>query len=319
LWCFSAADGKLLWKTAISPGKEPAGQDIYAAPTPATDGKAVYCWFGSAVIAAVDFEGKLLWRHERAGPFKVNPGICSSPVIFKDTVLLLCDQASGGGWLQALDTATGKIKWEQKRTKHSHTSATPVVIHVNEQPQLIIQASSELQGLNPATGEPIWWCKATGFGSSPAYGSGLIFSDSGKDESGLVVSPTGNGDVTQTHIKWQVAKIPSQYQSAVIWGDYVYHANKPGIIKCFDLETGDEKFSARAPGVPTVSSPLATADGRIYFASADRTYVLKAGPTFETIAVNNLGGGGNSSSAAVSGGRLFIRADQALFCIGEKK
>ncbi len=73
--CYQAADGKLLWRTLIPPGQEVAGYSIYASPTPATDGKAVYAWFGSAVVAAVDFDGKLLWRHERKGPFVLNPGI----------------------------------------------------------------------------------------------------------------------------------------------------------------------------------------------------------------------------------------------------
>jgi outer membrane protein assembly factor BamB len=318
LWCLDARDGKVLWRKSVQPGKEPAGQEIYAAPTPVTDGKAVYCWFGSAVVAAVDFDGKQLWRSERAGPFKVNPGICSSPVIYKDTLLLLCDQANGAGWLLALDRATGAVKWERKRSDFSHTNATPLLITVRDKPQLVIQASSQLQALDPASGEPIWWCKATGFGSSPAYGAGLVYSDSGKDESGLVVSPTGQGDVTATDIKWQQDKIASQYQSAVIAGEYVYRSNKPGIIKCFDLASGKTLFSARAEGVPTVCSPIATADGLVYFVGANKSYVIKAGPKFELVATNTLGGGENCSSAAASNGRIFIRGDQVLFCLGEK-
>lgn len=319
LWCFSVADGKLLWRTTIPPGKEPAGQDIYAAPTPVSDGKAVYCWFGSAVVAAVDLDGKLLWRQERAGPFKVNPGICSSPVIFNETLLLLCDQANGNGWLQALDRASGAVKWERKRQDVSHTNATPLLISVQGKPQLVIQASDRLQGLNPATGEQIWWCKATGFGSSPTYGAGLVYCDSGKDESGLVVSPTGEGDVTASHVKWQLDKIPSQYQSAVIAGPYVYRANKPGIIKCFDLATGKTIFSVRAEGVPTVSSPIATADGLVYFVGSNKSYIIKAGPRFDLVSTSALDGGDNCASAAVSNGRIIIRGNQALFCIGEKR
>jgi hypothetical protein len=95
--CYQAADGKLLWRTLIPPGQEVAGYSIYASPTPATDGKAVYAWFGSAVIAAVDFEGKLIWRHERKGPFVLNPGICTSPILYQDTVILLCDQGRNQG------------------------------------------------------------------------------------------------------------------------------------------------------------------------------------------------------------------------------
>ena len=317
LCCFQASDGKLLWRTPIQPGKEPMGYAIYAVPTPVTDGKVVYCWFGSAVVAAVDFDGKLLWRHERAGPFKLNPGITSSPVLYQDTLLLLCDQGSGG-WLQALDKTTGEIKWEQKRSKLSYCNTTPVLITVNDKPQLLVQASNQLQGLDPATGQPIWWCKAKGFGSSPVYHSGLVFSDSGNGEAGLVVDPTGRGDVTATHIKWQFAKSPSQYASGIIAGDYVFRAHKPGTIKCWKLATGEEVFSEAAADVPTLSSPIVTGDGLVYFAGSGKSYVVKPGPKLEVLAVNDLKSGDIAASAAVSNGRIFIRGDQMLFCIGEK-
>ena len=63
---------------------------------------------------------------------------------------------------------------------------------------------------------------------------------------------------------------------------------------------------------------VATADGRIYFASAKKSYVIKAGPKFEVLAVNDLDGGDNAASAAVSDGRIFIRGDRVLYCIGKK-
>jgi hypothetical protein len=70
--------------------------------------------------------------------------------------------------------------------------------------------------------------------------------------------------------------------------------------------------------VPTVSSPIATADGLVYFFGSNKSYVIKAGPKFELVATNDLGGGDNCASAAVSKGRIVVRGDQSLFCIGEK-
>jgi len=62
--CYGVADGKLLWRTQVPQGKETMGYAIYAVPTPCTDGRAVYAWFGSAVIAAVDVEGKPSTRRQ---------------------------------------------------------------------------------------------------------------------------------------------------------------------------------------------------------------------------------------------------------------
>lgn len=316
--CYQISDGKLLWKTSIAPGKESAGYAIYAVPTPVTDGRAIYAWFGSAVIAAVDFDGKLLWRQEREGPFMLNPGICSSPILYQDTVLLLCDQGRGNGFLQALEKSTGQVKWERKRAKTGTTNSTPIILPVNGKPQLIIQASERIEGLDPASGEQIWWCKARGFGASPAFGAGLIFSDSGNGESGLAVDPTGTGDVSKTNVIWQIPKIRSQYGSAVVSGEYVYRASDKGVIYCWKLATGEQLFAADAPGVSKLSSPFATADGRIYFANGDKSYVLQSGPEFKVLALNDLRGGDNASSAAVSDGKIFIRGSEMLFCIGMK-
>src|SRR5258706_10353180 len=67
---YRATDGKLMWDTLVPPGpwlrtdfrSGPGGG--YAAPTPAADGRRVYCLFGSSVLAALDFDGKVVWRKE---------------------------------------------------------------------------------------------------------------------------------------------------------------------------------------------------------------------------------------------------------------
>lgn len=318
LACYQAGDGKLLWRTPIAPGKNPAGYAIYAVPTPATDGKVVYAWFGSAVLAAVGSDGKLLWRKERPGPFTLNPGICSSPILYKDTVILLCDQGRGKGFLQGLDKKTGEVTWQQKREKVSYNNTTPVLIKVSGKPQVVIAASNAVQGLGPADGEIIWWCKARGFGESPAFGGGLIYADKGGNETAVCVDPTGSGDVTDTHVKWRIDKSPGEYSSPVIAGKYVYKARGEEDIVCLDLATGKEFYTAELDGVSNLASPFATADGRVYFATAGKSYVIAAGPKPALLATNDLRGEMAGSSPAVSGGRIFIRGRKFLYCIGSK-
>ena len=318
LLCLQAAEGKELWRTPIPQGKEPMGYAIYAVPTPVTDGEVVYAWFGSAVIAAVDFSGKLLWRHERPGPFDLNPGICSSPTLYGDTLFLISDQGRGKGWLQALDPKTGEVRWEQKRAKTGVSNTTPLLIEVAGKPQLIVAGSESLQGLDPSNGEPAWWCKSRAFGASPAWGGGLLYVQKGGNEPAQAVDPTGRGDVTQSHVKWQNPKVPGDYASPVIAGDYVYAVQKEGVIGCYKLATGEEVFSAKLDGVSKLASPFATADGRVYFVSAGKSYVIKAGPALEVLGGGDLGDSGNGASPAVSGGRVFVRGSETLYCLGKK-
>ena len=316
--CYRVTDGKLLWRTQIPQGKEPMGYAIYAVPTPVTDGKAVYAWFGSAVIAAVGFDGKLLWRHERAGPFTLNPGICQSPILYEDTVVLSCDQGRGKGWLQALDKKAGEVKWELKRPKAGCCNAAPLLVDVNGKTQLIALGGEILQGVDPANGRPIWWCKSRGFGESPVCGSGRIVVDKGCNEWAMCVDPTGQGDVTGSHVKWRIDKSPGDYSSPVIVGDFIYKVRREGQVLCRKLATGEEVFTAKLAKVSKLASPVATADGRIYFVSTGRSYVIRAAPRLEILGGGNLGGHGNGSSPAVANGRIFVRDFQFLWCLGRK-
>lgn len=320
LSCYQAADGKLLWRTTLPQGKEVVGYSIYAVPTPVTDGQAVYCWFGSAVIAAVDFDGKILWRQERPAPFVLNPGLCQSPILFGDTVILSVDQARGQGYVQALDKKTGDLKWEQKRPNTAYCNTTPLILEVNGKPQLIAACENSLRGADPATGEIIWSCKAPSFGESPvaSAGAGLVIVDKGGNEPTLAIDPTGQGDVSQTHVRWRIDKSPGDYASPVISGDLIFKASAEGEILCRKLATGEEVFREKLDKVSKLASPIATADGRVYFLSTGTSYVIKSEPKLEVIGGGDLGGGGNGSSPAIANGRIFVRDFDFLWCISAK-
>jgi hypothetical protein len=97
----------------------------------------------------------------------------------------------------------------------------------------------------------------------------------------------------------------------------VYRTHNPETVKCIDLDTGGLVFTERLPGVSTWASPFGTPEGRIYFASAGKSYVIKAGPTLSILSTNNLGEE-NRASAAVGGGRIFVRGNKSLYCLGSK-
>src|SRR5688572_16751361 len=108
--CFDAKDGRAVWDTAVPPGpwvlKDLRGG--YGAPTPCSDGARVFAVFGSAVIAALDLEGKLLWRRNLE-KFAFDVALGASPVLFGDTVILDCDQTGKTSSIIAFDKATGEI------------------------------------------------------------------------------------------------------------------------------------------------------------------------------------------------------------------
>jgi outer membrane protein assembly factor BamB len=316
--CFQVSDGKQLWDTVVPSAKLVTKSEYhgYAVPTPATDGKHVFALFGSGVLTALDFDGKIVWREElpRLRDEDGNP-VCSSPVLYEDTVIVPGIHSMG---LRALDKNTGKLKWEQK-DKQRNTMSTPGLIRIQGKVQLIHHAGG-IRGVDPATGDVLWWCKSPTSQSSPVYGRGLLYTDAGNGgQFGAAIDPTGKGDVSKTHVKWQTRVEGVAGSSGIIVGDYVYGiSGGRGFIRSWALASGELAHEAEAPGITPSASPIATPDGRIYFASSRKTYVIKAGPKFEVIAINELNDGPDYPSAAVANGRIYIKGKSYLWCIGKK-
>ena len=103
----------------------------------------------------------------------------------------------------------------------------------------------------------------------------------------------------------------------MIVGDYLYRLHSPATLKCWELASGKQVYAERLEGVSTSSSPIATADGRIYCASAGRSFVVKAGPQCEVLATNDLGDA-SQASPAVAEGLLYLKGRDYLYCVGKK-
>jgi outer membrane protein assembly factor BamB len=315
--CFQKGDGKPLWDTPVKPGplllKDTRGG--YGAPTPTSDGNFIYAVFGSAVIACLDLDGKIKWRTEFK-EYAFDVAIGGSPVLYKDTVIFLCDFINKSSHLIAFDARTGEPRWKTPRPEVNFSHTTPTVIDVSGTPQLVVCSSNVFQGYEPGTGKLIWWCAARGDVSVPAYGAGVIYCDDGRGGYGTAVRPTGKGDVTKTHLAWKDEDMKGELGSPIIVGDYLYRLG-PQKLMCLKAATGEKVYSEKLSGISTWASLVATADGRIYAASAGKSYVVKAGPKFETIGGGDLGDPCHASPA-VSEGKLFLRGNRAVYCIGTK-
>jgi outer membrane protein assembly factor BamB len=320
---FNAADGKRLWNEKIAPGPWLL-TDLrggYTAPTPAADAERVYVLFGSAVLAAHDHRGKHLWRQE-IKPHAFDVCIGTSPVLYKDTVLVICEMTKASR-LIAFDKATGDVRWSRDRNGADWTHSTPVLAKVGDKDQLLVAGANAIQGLDPATGETLWSAglekkERIGDAPTPAYGAGVVYADSGRGGPGLAVDPTGAGDVTKSHAKWKSPIVPGDsLGSPLIVGEYLYRLQSPGVLKCYKMPAGELMYSERLQDVVTASSPVATADGRIYLATAGKSYVVKAGPIFEVLGTSVLGDN-NLSSPALADDRLFLRGQKNIYCIGTR-
>jgi outer membrane protein assembly factor BamB len=324
--CYSTKDGKLLWDSTVEPGSwvrndfrsGPGGG--YAAPTPTTDGRHVYVVFGSSVIAALDFDGRIAWRKEIT-PHSFDVTIGSSPVLVGDTVIMLCAMSSKkDSKLVAYDKSDGSIRWETPLPQTGFAHSTPVRIDVGVSPQLVVVASGGgeqergVQSFNPSNGELLWWCRGGGDASSAAFGAGIVYCDSGRGGPGIAIDPTGSGDVTKTHIKWRV-NVPEAIGSPIIVGNLVYRIHSPHVLKCWKTDDGQQAYAQRLDRLTsTWASPISDGAGRIYFATAGVSYVIQSGPEFKLLEINDLGDP-NHASPAVSNGNIFLVGTRNVYCV----
>jgi outer membrane protein assembly factor BamB len=313
--CYRASDGERLWDTMVPPGPWLL-TDLrggYACATPACDGARIYALFGSAVLVALDLAGQPVWRRE-IEPHAFDVAIASSPVLYQDKVILLCDQTGGKSSIVAFAAKDGTTTWQQARPQAGFNHSTPLITTVAGAPLLVVSASNALQGLDPADGSVRWWCKGKGDVSTPVCAGNLVYCDEGRGGPGICVDASGVGDVGATNLKWTIASGTNGMDSPIIVGDHLYRTSVA--LRCYRLATGEEVWSQRLGG-DTGSSPVATADGLIYYASAGRSWVIRAGATCEVVGSSDLGDP-SPASPAVADGRLFLKGATTLFCIGRK-
>jgi outer membrane protein assembly factor BamB len=345
--CFARRDGRLLWQSSVVwTEKEPTHPDNPACtPSPVTDGERIIAWLGSAGVYCYDLDGRQLW-HRDLGRQEHQWGYASSPVLYQD----LCLLNFGPGdrtFLIALDKKTGRTVWQfdlpivvredlgdtpapgldapgsAKLSEIAGSWDTPAVVPVGGRDELVVTFPLRIMAFDPGTGEQLWSCTGPNIGmySSTFFGEGLVgVAASGFRNTLMVVRPGGRGNVTATHRLWFESPGQPTIGSGVIFQGRIFLVKNNGVAECRDLRSGKLVWTGRLRGTgarnSTMSSPVLAGD-RLYVPNRNAdVFVLRAGPKFELLAVNSIGGEPMVASLAVSNGDIFVRTDQSLRCIG---
>src|SRR6185295_2696187 len=94
---------------------------------------------GRMVIAAYDFAGEQKWI-VRPGPFVSAHGYCSSPVLYKELVIVNGDH-DGNAYVVALNKDTGKTVWTTPREHKTRSYVTPIIREVAGRTQMVFSGS----------------------------------------------------------------------------------------------------------------------------------------------------------------------------------
>lgn len=323
LHCLDKKTGRILWTKDIA-AKLPEQAAIrdghgYASSTLAVDGDQIYAFFGKTGVIAFDHAGKQLWQADVGD--KLNGwGSAASPVLHGELVIVNASVESES--LYAFDRKTGKDVWRAKGIRESWN--TPVLVKAKDgKTELVVAIQGKVLGFDPATGEQLWNC-ATDIGwymvPSIVSHEGIAYVIGGRNGGGaLAVRTGGRGEVTASHRLWMTKK-GANVPSPVFHEGHVFWFNETDLLAyCADAATGKIVHSERVERGREVYASALLADGKVYYLDrGGKVSVVAAKPEFQLIASNDLGDGSTFNASPVAlDGRLYIRSDKFLYCIGK--
>jgi len=325
LACLDRVSGKLLWEKTVLKAKleHKHGENSWASATPATDGEHVWVAFldfPNMVVVCYTMDGKEVWR-KSPGKLLSRHGFCSSPILYRDLVILNGDQ-DALAYLVAFDKKTGEEKWRTDRPKRTRSYCAPIIVEADGKTQLVLSGNKCVASYDPATGKQHWLIDGPTeqYVASLVYSQGILFLTTGFPEYHLMgIRPDGEGNITASqNIAWHRKKLPareaSYVPSPVAHGDYFFVVSDLGYASCLEAKTGKRLWMEKL-GKHYHAAGL-VAEGHIYFTADEGvTHVLRAGPKFEVLATNELGEQVFASPATAQG-QLFIRGVRHLYCIG---
>ena len=326
LLAISRTDGRVLWQRTLAealPHEGAHNTGSLASHSPVTDGERVYAYFGSYGLYCLDFDGKLLWEHKFSRmQTKHGHGEGSSPTLYGDTLVVNWDH-EGPSAIVALDKVTGEQLWRVERDEVT-SWATPIVVEVDDRPQVIVSGTKRVRGYDLETGQPIWECGGLSDNvvASPVAADGIVVAASSYDTRNMfaIRLAEARNDITGSdHVLWSRQQRTPYVPSPLLYqGSLYFLRHYQSVLSRVDLSTGEEpKGPFRVQGLFDIyASPIAAA-GRVYVTGRNgTTAVLDHHVPMKELAQNQLLEGVNASLAAV-GHELFIRGEQSLYCIAE--
>lgn len=336
-------DGKEVWRQVVGTGNRDVRGDEgnSASPSPCTDGKHVWAFFGNGLLGCYTKDGKEVWKfdvQDRYGKLKIAFGMTSTPVLDNGRLYLQLIHGEGNpktreAVVVCLDAATGKEIWKHDRASDGrdeceHSYASPVLYRDSKQSYLLTHGADYVTAHSLEDGRELWRCgdlnpkgnynPTLRLVASPVTAEGLIIVPTAKNGPVFALKADGKGDVTdnESAFYWKREKETPDVPSPLIVDGLVYLCRENGNLICVDAKTGEEYYNERTTPDRHRASPV-YADGKIYLcARKGIVTVVKAGKNFEILAKNDLVDS-ISSSPAVSNGRIYFRTFKALYAVGK--
>lgn len=314
---FDAVTGKKLWQrnfwatgpTAAHP------KSTMAAPTPASDGKLIFALFATNDLFCLDLDGNVAWIRSL---YEENPGatdgrgLASSPLIVGSTVVVHVENQNTS-FAAGIDAATGANKWRIDRPRELCWSS-PIAVPGKKPGEdlALLQGSTRLSAVDPATGKEVWGLDRSSDPISSSVMEGkLLLVPGEKGLTAFEIQPDGS----TPRVVWEKPKLNPATTSPIVLDGKLY-ALRGAILGSADLKTGELKNQTRLKG--TFSATPIAAGGLIYCFSEDGTaQVVKPGEKEDAVVTTSKLGETILGTPAIAGHAIYIRTEKKLWKIAK--
>jgi outer membrane protein assembly factor BamB len=271
-----AASGKTIWefKYPAPPNGIQFDQGFGPHSTPLIVGNRLFASSSRSELFALDkTTGKRIWSHDFVKEFNApltGRGYSGSPLLYNNTIIMTMGGPNQA--VAAFDQASGKLLW--KNGYFVWAPASPILIDVDKQPQLVVFGGDVVAGMDPANGRELWrHPHKTDWGlniSTPVWVADqhllLVSSAYGVGTRALEVRQSG-GKTTVTE-KWHSQRMRIHIGTIIRLGDHAYASSGdfgPAFISAIDLKNGNVTWQDRS----FARAQLLYADGKVIVLDED--------------------------------------------------
>ena len=272
-----SATGQTIWELKYP--APTAGVDFSegAGPhsTPLIVGNRLYAASSRKELFALDkTTGRRLWSHDFIGEYRAPPpdrGYSCSPLLYNGTIIATVGGPGQG--VAAFHQETGALVW--KNGSFDTAPASPILIDVDGQQQLVVFGGDQVVGLDPSSGRTLWsHPHKTDWGlniSTPVWSPDhLLFVSSAYSTGSRALELHQSAGHTTVTEKWFTNRMRVHIGTAIRLGDYVYGSSGdfgPAFLTAIDMRTGKIAWQSR-----TFSrAQLLYADGKLIILDEDGT------------------------------------------------
>ena len=302
---------KVEWEGALSVPVFAKSNGDWLRSTPAIDERRVYVAGMRDVLVCLDLDtGKEIWRVDFVKEMNSELptfGFVCSPLVAGDAVYV----QAGGGTVK-LDKRTGKLLWrgfQDGGGMNGSAFSSPVLATLGGREQLVVQSREKLAGLDPSEGTVLWETPVESFRGmnilTPVVFEGGVFTSTYGGRSLWLRVANENGTLRATE-GW--SQNEQGYMSTpVVIGQHAYHHLRSQRLICFDLKSGEEKWTS-SEKFGKYMSLVAQGDRILALDERGLLYLIAAAPDqLRILSERKVSDEETWAHLAVSGRDIFIR------------